>query len=221
MAGYDFNDANQQQFGALIPNGTLCKLMMVIRPGAAGPDGWLTASNDSDVLYLNCEFTVLDGPFARRKLWQNLTVTSGKVNDKGQSIGGEITRSTLRAVLESARNILPSDMSERAMMARKINGYQDLNRVVFAAKIGVEKGQNNYPDKNKVSTVITPDKKEYQQVMSGGSGCAPAQQAPSPAPSWAGEQGAPQPQAGQSPPWGSTPPPQSPKQPVNIPSWAQ
>src|SRR5690606_26449099 len=92
----------------LIPDGTICKLIMTIRPGSVGPGGWLTASNTSDAQYLNAEFTVLEGRYARRKVWQNMTVMGGKVDENGQSKAGMITRSILRAILESARNIQPS-----------------------------------------------------------------------------------------------------------------
>ena len=172
------------------------------------------------------EFTVLEGPYARRKLWQNLTFGGGKVNEKGQSIGGEITRSTLRAMLESSRNIQPSDMSEKAVAARRVNGFEEFDGIVFAAKIGIEKGKDNYPDKNKIAAVITPDKKEYQQAMNGGGGHVPA--AAPQTPSWAAGQAPPQAQTGsQAPQWASAPqqpPPQAGNQTppkTTVPSWAQ
>jgi hypothetical protein len=191
---FDYNDADQQRSGELIPEKTVCKLMMTIRPGNAGPEGWLTDSASSDAQYLNAEFTVLEGPFVNRKLWQNMVVSGGKQNEKGQSIAGEITRSTLRAMLESARNIQPTDMSEAACVKRRVQSFSEFDQMIFVAKIGIEKGKDGYQDKNKIAVVITPDKKEYQAVMSewavsevapspfgGGS----AQGGISPAPSWA------------------------------------
>lgn len=201
----DFNDADNQQYGELIPAGTVCPVIMTIRPGGSGPEGWLTQSKTSDAEYLNCEFTVTEGPYAKRKLWTNMTWSGGKVDDKGRSKGGEITRSTLRAMLESARNINPDDMSEKAMAARRVNSFGEFDGLEFVLKVGIEKGQSGYADKNKVLSIITPDKKEYSQGASGG--YQPAAQAPPAAkPAWA---------QGAAPP----PPPQNPK-PV-IPSWAQ
>jgi hypothetical protein len=69
--------------------------------------------------------------------------------------------------------------------------------MIFAAKIGIEKGKDGYPDKNKIAVVVTPDKKEYQAVMTGQPvGAAPAfgAQATSTSPPWAAG-AAPAPQA--------------------------
>ena len=50
----------------LIPVDTIAKVAMTIRPGGAGDGGWLTQSNSSDALYINCEFVVLEGAPKRR-----------------------------------------------------------------------------------------------------------------------------------------------------------
>lgn len=204
--GLDLNSADAQQgFGELIPTGTICPVIMTIRPGGKGPEGWLTESKTSDAMYLNCEFTVTEGPFAKRKLWSNLTWTGGKKNDKGQSMGGEITRSTLRAMLESARNIMPEDMSEKAMASRRVNSFSEFNNLEFVIKVGIEKGQSGYPDKNKIMAVVTPDKPDYRQDHHSAQPSAPMS-APTTTPPWA--QGSP-----------PAPPSQNPK--PTIPAWAQ
>ena len=172
----DFNDADNQKSGDLIPAGTLAKVNVIIRPGKAGDDGWLTNSNSSDAQYLDCEFTILAGPHAKRKLWQNMTVAGGKQDENGQSIAANITRSTLRAMLESARGVKPSDMSPAAQAARRINSYGDLNGLEFAIKIGIEKAKvgSGYDDKNKILDVVTPDRKDYAALMAGESVAGPS-----------------------------------------------
>ena len=77
---FDMNDAEpQQKSGELIPDGTFAKVAMTIRPGgtdgkATIDRGLLKASNTpgSDVLMLDAEFTVAEGPHVRRKFWQNV-----------------------------------------------------------------------------------------------------------------------------------------------------
>ena len=118
MNGMDFNDAGQQQAGELIPAGTIAKVVITIRPGSAGQGGWLTRSNTSDVEYLNCEFTVLEGSFARRKFWQNMTVSGGKVDERGQSKAWGITKASLRAMLDSAFGLDPDDDTPAAKQKR-------------------------------------------------------------------------------------------------------
>lgn len=163
---FDFNGADRQQNGFdLIPTKTVLPLVMSIRPGGAGDNGWLRLSQSSDAEMLDCEFTVESGPYAKRKVWQMFTVSGGKLDDKGESIGAKISRQSLRAILESARGINPDDMSEPACAARRITGWQDFNGLVFWARIGVEKDKTgHYEDKNKIACVITPDMKEYGRM---------------------------------------------------------
>ena len=73
---YDLNDAQPQMgpIGELIPDGTFAKIKMAIRPGGVNgatpmDAGLLKASQSSDAKMLDCEFTVVEGPFARRKFW--------------------------------------------------------------------------------------------------------------------------------------------------------
>lgn len=198
---YDFNSADRQQAFDVIPTGTIVSLVMNIRPGGAGEGGWMKKSGNSDALMLDCEFIVAEGPYARRKLWQYMVLSGGKVNDKGDSIAGNITRSTLRAMLESARGIMPDDNSDQAMQARRINGWQDFCGLVFLAKLGVEKDKTGqYADKNRIMAVITPDMKDY--ASGGNSGSAAPAQAAAPAPAWAGNAAPSAAPRGAAPAWG-------------------
>lgn len=176
--GMDFNDAGQQQVGDLIPANTIAKVVATIRPGSSGQGGWLTRSNTSDVEYLNCEFTVLEGPFARRKFWQNMTVSGGKLDERGQSKAWGITKATLRAMLDSAFGLDPDDDSPAARQKRMTQDWGAFNGLQFVAKVGIEKGKDNYPDKNKLLFVMTRKNKEYAEIMFGAQGgyATPAQQ---------------------------------------------
>ncbi len=160
-----------------IPADTIAKVALTIRPGGQGEGGWLTQSQSSDAQYLNCEFVITEGEFAKRKFWTNLTVSGGKVDEQGCSKAGNITRATLRAVLESARNVRPDDESDDAKRKRLVNGYGDFNEIEFWARIGVEPARDQYPSKNKLGSVITPDKPGYGQESG-------TSQAPAATPTW-------------------------------------
>lgn len=210
----NFNDAEQQMFD-LIPANTICPLVMTVRPGGKGDGGWFRESNNTDAMMLDCEFTVSDGPYARRKLWKLFVLSGGKTDENGNSIAANISRATLRAILESARGINPTDFSENAKKARTVKGPEDFNGLEFVGKIGIEKGQNGYADKNTLLMVITPEKKEYQEVKKGNF-AQPAQAPPQPSgqantPPWAGG-------ATQAP---NDQPAQSQQKTSTIPSWAQ
>lgn len=194
----DFNDAEAQRNREVIPAGTLARVRMTIKPGSAGPGGWLTRSRTSDAVYINAEFVLLTGLHARRKFFQNLTVEGGKLDEAGRSIAGNISRATLRAMLESARGIKPDDQSAQAAEARRVPGYGAFDGIEFVAKIGVEPARGEYQARNSLDLVITPDKTGWSDLMQAPAGSNPT---PSSAPTPAVAAQAARPAAAATPAW--------------------
>ena len=215
---FDMNDAEPQKGGDLIPDGAHAKLNMHIRPG--GIDGFFEAdrgllkassSPGSDVQSIDAELTVVEGPHARRKLWQTFTVRGGKLDDKGQSIGWGISKSTFRAMIDSALGLDPNDMSEAAKSKRVLRGLADLSGITFVGKIRIEASQDpRYGDSNRLDRVILPNEPIWQRVMNGEA----VPDAPSGRP-----RAAAQAPAGATPAW-STAPVATPAH-VPAPAWAQ
>ena len=172
---YNLNDAQPQMapIGELIPDGTFAKVRLTVRPG--GVDGatpmdakLLKASQSSDAKMLDCEFTILEGPHARRKFWQSFTVAGGKVEQKGQSIGWKISKSTFRAMIDSALGLNPEDMSDAAKAKRVLRGLADLDGISSGPKTQIEPSRNPaYKDANKLDHVVLPTVPEWQKVMAG------------------------------------------------------
>jgi hypothetical protein len=172
---FDMNDAEPQKSGELIPDGTFAKVTMSIRAG--GIDGQneidqalLKAPKDptSDVRMLDCEFTVVEGPHAKRKFWQMFTVQGGKVDENGVSIAWKISKSAFRAMIDSALGLDPQDMSEPAKQKRILRGLADLNHITFVAKIKVEASEDaRYSDQNRLDRVVLPTEKEWKLIMDG------------------------------------------------------
>lgn len=160
----NFNDAEEQiDRGGVIPHGTLAKVLLKIRPGGAEPEGLATVSKSgTGSVFLDCEYTVLAGPHAKRKVYSLIGLHSPKGPDWGNQ-----GRSLIRGILESARNIRPDDTSERAISARTIKSLNDLNGLEFVAKIIVEKGTGDYSDKNKIEYAVPPTHKDYAAIMAG------------------------------------------------------
>src|SRR6516165_2936107 len=106
----DFNDAGPQKSFDVIPAGTICTLQITVRPGNAGDGGWLTAANTTkgNSIGLDLELVVVDGEYAKRKVWIRLTL-SGSTD--GHQTASDISKRTLRAILESARGVQPNDQS--------------------------------------------------------------------------------------------------------------
>ena len=201
---FDLNDVEPINSGELLPDGSFAKVMMAIRPG--GVDGYteidkglLKASNapGSDVLSLDCEFTVTEGPFAKRKFWQLFTIAGGKLDDKGASIGWNISKRIFRAMIDSALGLDPEDMSEAAKAKRQLRGLADLNGIGFVAKVAVEPNNDpRYPDHNRLDHPVLPTEKEWRAVMNG--------EAVTPRPSKARAASSRRAATAQPPAWGST-----------------
>ena len=145
----DFNTAKPQN--NLIPKGTIVKVKMAVKPGSY--KDWYTKSYATGSIYLNAEFTVVEGPYAKQKIYQAIGVKSGKA-EGAEDAWREIGRSMIRSILESARNIHPHDNSEKAVLGRNLSSIADLNGLEFRAKVGIE--TDRYGEKNKIATVITP-----------------------------------------------------------------
>lgn len=170
---YDLNDTEPMRTSEIIPDGSFAKVIMTIRPGGVdGPfeidRGLLKPSTtaDSDVLSLDCEFTVTDGPHARRKFWHSFTVSGGKVDEKGVSVGWNISKRIFRAMIDSAFGLDPSDMSDVAKTKRQLRGLVDFDGIAFVAKVTVETS-DRYGDKNRLDRPVLPNEKEWPLVMEG------------------------------------------------------
>jgi hypothetical protein len=159
----DFQGAEPQQEFDLIPKGTVAKVNMTIKPGGYNdPErgwtgGYATASSTTDSVYLNCEFVILEGPFAKRKVWSLIGLHSPKGPTWGNS-----GRSFIRAILNSSRGFAEKDNSPQAIAARQIKAIEELNGIEFLAKIAVEKNQDG-EERNLIKIALTKDHKDYDK----------------------------------------------------------
>ena len=158
----DYNDARQNP--NLIPKGTLAKLRLTIRPGgfddaSQGWHGGYATRGTTGAVYLNCEFTVLEGPYAKRKIFTLIGLYSPKGPD-----WANMGRGLIRGMLNSARGISDKDISPNAQAARRITSFADLDGIEFVGKIEIGTDTNG-EDKNEVRMALTPDHRDYAQIM--------------------------------------------------------
>ena len=154
----DYNNAGAQW--NLIPDGTIVVVQMNIRPGNVGEGGLLKRSRKGEAEGLDVEFVVVEGEYAKRKFW-SFMVLDGTTD--GHKQAADITNRRLRAMLESARGIKPTDVSEAAKAARNAE-YADFDGIRFMGKIGIEPASGDYKAKNILAEVITPDQKDWHAV---------------------------------------------------------
>jgi hypothetical protein len=160
----DFNDARQN--AKLIPKGTIVKVRLTIRPGgfndpAQGWTGGYAKRGSTGAVYLDAEYTVLEGQYAKRKIWSMIGLYSPKGPD-----WGNMGRSFVRGALNSSRGLSDKDNSPQAQNARRISGLADLDGIEFVARIDVGTDSNG-EEKNEIRQAVTRDHKEYAAVMGG------------------------------------------------------
>lgn len=149
----DFNNVGTQIKYELIPEGTIARAKIFIKRDSSG--SLVTSSKGNDKQYLNCIFTVLDNPYKGNKIYSYI----GIEGDKNYVYRGAVR---LRAILESAKGIMPNDDSYTAKSGRLMESYDDLEGLVVQVKVRIKKDPNGkYDDKNDIEKIITPDFKEY------------------------------------------------------------
>jgi hypothetical protein len=164
----DFNGADAQDSAFdLIPAGTFAKVCLTVRPGGAGPEGWLTQSKTSPALYLNTEAVILEGPHARRRIYTRIGFKGKSVNERGEDPYANRGRAMIRGILESARGIKATDQSDAAKAARKIRSLGELSGIDLIVKIGIEKDKDKPEDtgRNILKAAIGADHSAYLKVM--------------------------------------------------------
>jgi hypothetical protein len=155
----DFNDVAGVQ-DELIPAGTIVNVRLMIRSGGYGPDGLLAKSRGTGAFYLNTMLIVTDGPYILRRIFHRFGVYS----QEHGNLWIEKGLSQLRAALESAKGILPTDISDAAKNARKVVSYKDFDGLEFLLKVGIVTPKNpEYKKENCVQCIVTPDWKEYSE----------------------------------------------------------
>ena len=158
----DFNNAENQN--DLIPAGSLVKLHLTIRPGGyddanqGWTGGYASQSKTSPAIYLDCECTVLEGRYAKRKVWTRIGLYSPN-GDTYANMG----RRLIKGILNSARGLSEKDNSPEAQARRRIQGFAELDGMTFIAKLGL----NKEGDQNEIKAAITADHKDYATLMQG------------------------------------------------------
>jgi hypothetical protein len=102
---------------------------------------------------------VTEGQYARRKIFTLIGLYSPKGPD-----WANMGRSLVRGMLNSARGISDKDMSPEAQAARRISGFADLDGIEFVARIDIGTDASG-DDKNEIRSAVTPDHRDYAQVM--------------------------------------------------------
>lgn len=158
----DLNQGELQGNGGSgpIPEDSIIAFTMTIRAPKAGKEGThhaMFCKSSKGNEYIDVEFEAL-GSYAGRKIRQNFTLV-------GSEQAAKISMRTLRAIVESARGISPSDASPAATAGRQLSDWLDFNSMTFLGRVGtvVEQSQKDgqFYVNNTLKRIITPDDSEY------------------------------------------------------------
>ena len=140
----DFSGYN----GDLIRAGTIAAVIIKIIYGG-GTDGVLTPTKAEDAEMLKAEFTVLEGEFAKRKLFASWIVKGTTDGQKSISANNAMCK----RIIASALFLDPNDRTPETLAKYRIE-YRDFDGLKFLAKIGIEPGRDGFEDKNVITRAI-------------------------------------------------------------------
>jgi len=146
---------------------------MTIKPGGfddpsqGWTGGYATHNDTTGSVYLSAEFVIIEGPFAKRKVWSLI----GLLSLKGPG-WGSMGRSFVRGILNSSRGLSDKDNSPQAQNSRRINGFADLDGIEFLAKVDVGKDANG-DAKNEIRFAVAPNNKDWKTYQENGGAWKP------------------------------------------------
>jgi hypothetical protein len=157
MTPFDYSAPPPQSALNLIPGKTIARARMTIKAGGVGEDGMLTVSQSgSGCEMLAYVLTVLDGPYAKRKVF-------------GQFIEGPLEKyedqfwrsvRMRKRILESAYNLDPRDPTPETKAKLNVS-YAGFDGLVFYARIGIEPGNGDWPAKNTLAGTVTKNESDW------------------------------------------------------------
>jgi len=160
----------------IIPDGVPLYLQIVLIPGGYNPpdpktgapmvtfQNLLHRTKDmtKDTASLKLEFTVLRGPYQGKKFTQNFTCVGGKVDERGNSVAGKISRDRIRTILDSAFGLSTKDETPAACAKRALQaGLKGIHGLKFFAMAKVVPPQGSFGEKNELGDILTIDQARF------------------------------------------------------------
>lgn len=146
---------------SLIPSGAVVTLRIQIRKGGYNEarNGWTegyATKAKSGAVYLNCNFTVVDGEYSGKRFSSLIGLRS----PKGDWWGNE-GRKTLRKILNSSHCLQDNDYSPSTRKLRRLESFASFVGLEFIGEVDTKKGHDGIL-RNELKAVITPEDERYK-----------------------------------------------------------
>ena len=162
----DFSKEEDQKVFAIgpVPEGSMVMLRseVLVSRNPAPDNNFVHVSENTQIRGLNITFHVASGQFegVRFSEFVTLPVEAQTINlTDNQRTACRIGGAKIKAMLQAARKPL------------QVNSVEELHNLRFPAKLGLKKEPHIKDGReywnNRILAVVTPDKKEYAQLMSG------------------------------------------------------
>lgn len=161
----DLNNASYQSstIHLIPPQSKVFVQLSIVFPSEEnkGSSPELTRRN-SGLEQLCVKLQVLKGFYEHTYFFHSFNICGAKT--KGHQKAIEISKSQLRALVESNWAISPTDTSESAMQARKLTTLNDINGYAFPILVDSEVNDKGFLT-NKLKAIITADDPDYQLLL--------------------------------------------------------
>jgi hypothetical protein len=158
--GLNLNDVGEQRSFDVIPQGTICEVVLHIRFGNL--EEGMKPFKEGTCMGLDCELTV-ETPEEHygRKIFKTMIL---KGTTEGHDKAIDISQKMLRAIIDSKFGLRRNDLSAEAQAKRNVANLEEFDGTRFMVRVGVEPPQGKYPAKNTILQVITPDMVEWKSL---------------------------------------------------------
>jgi hypothetical protein len=168
MKMLDYNEAEYMAV-YLIPNHSICRAKIEVMSGGEGSNEWVTRSKNSGSTYLKCKFQILtiNGKAIEEEGLYNATIYH-YIGISGNEWFVKKGKATIRAILESSANVSRTDNGEKAMEARRINDYGELNGREVEVRVGISReSREEYQPRNVILEVLVPTPRKLEGGIMG------------------------------------------------------
>jgi hypothetical protein len=173
---YDEESQREWKSGPVPAGSKVLLKIVLVKPKYAAWNNEFIAVTKSGFRQLWVKLEVAAGEYEGVFWHENISLPEGEQDislSDGQRTACRIGGACIKAIVQAARGISPTDKNDSARRQMNLADWRDLNGMEFPARVGIDDTPYTNKDglecwSNRLGTVITPNKAEYDELMNGG-----------------------------------------------------